>query len=65
MGNLLSADGYEGYLSNQLTGPKWKVGLYAEPEVADDPDGASIANMYGGGGHHRAAGSMCDRLPFM
>ena len=42
-------------------GDKWKVSLYTKK---DDIDVSIIAQKYGGGGHKKASGFRCDKLPF-
>lgn len=45
----------------KMANGKWKVSLYStKPEI----DCGAIAKTFGGGGHHGAAGFVCDRLPW-
>lgn len=42
-------------------GKQWTVSLYTKKDI----DVSEIAKKYGGGGHKKAAGFQCERLPFM
>lgn len=54
--------GYDIFMPFSFNGEKWTVSMYAN---ADGIDVSEIARKYGGGGHVKAAGFVCEKLPFL
>jgi hypothetical protein len=54
-----SVPGYDIYLPFSFDGSQWTVSLYSTKV-----DVSQIAKKYGGGGHARSAGFVCDIFPF-
>ncbi|MBW2031775.1 MAG: hypothetical protein JRJ31_22210 [Deltaproteobacteria bacterium] len=58
-----NANRYDAMLAFYMIGPdRWKVSMFT---TKDDHDLSRIAKKYGGGGHQKAAGFICNKLPFM
>lgn len=53
---------YDIYMPFSFNGTKWTVSMYAN---SDNANVSKIAVKYGGGGHVKAAGFTCDKLPFI
>lgn len=57
----IANDGYDILMPFSFNGSRWTVSLYAN---RDGIDVSEIAKKYGGGGHVKAAGFVCNHLPF-
>jgi oligoribonuclease NrnB/cAMP/cGMP phosphodiesterase (DHH superfamily) len=53
-------DMYDIMMPFVFDGSRWTVSLYTTKDI----DVSEIAKKYGGGGHQKAAGFVCDELPF-
>lgn len=58
----IANDGYDILMPFSFNGSRWTVSLYAN---RDGIDVSEIAKKYGGGGHVKAAGFVCNHLPFL